>query len=181
MRRTILTGFFLLVSAGSLPAQEPLHAHGASPYADLRDREIKALPDEEVRSLLAGEGMGFALPAELNGYPGPRHVLEWADSLGLTPEQRERTGRLMEGMLREARRLGARIVEAERALDQAFSAGAVTEPALRRATLELGELRGELRATHLAAHLVMRELLTPHQVHRYQLLRGYGADHGETH
>ena len=30
--------------------------------------------------------MGLALAAELNGYPGPLHVIELADSLRLTPE-----------------------------------------------------------------------------------------------
>ena len=32
--------------------------------------------------------MGLALAAELNGYPGPSHVLELADKLELSAEQR---------------------------------------------------------------------------------------------
>ena len=33
-------------------------------------------------------GMGLALAAELNGYPGPAHVIELAKSLGLSEPQR---------------------------------------------------------------------------------------------
>ncbi|MDP2956413.1 MAG: hypothetical protein Q8N53_08320 [Longimicrobiales bacterium] len=32
--------------------------------------------------------MGMARPAELNGFPGPRHVLDLADLLALAPDQR---------------------------------------------------------------------------------------------
>ena len=51
---------------------------------------MKSLSDQQLSDLRAGRGMGMALPAELNGYPGPVHVLELADALGLTPEQREK-------------------------------------------------------------------------------------------
>lgn len=154
------------------------HAHGESSYADHTDREIKALSADEVQGLLEGQGMEMALPAELNGFPGPLHVLELADSLALTPAQREATERIREAMLTEARRLGALVVDAERALDRAFAAGTLTASQLREATRELGLLRGELRAAHLAAHLEMKALLSQHQVHRYAELRGYGAAHG---
>lgn len=46
--------------------------------------------------------MGLALPAELNGYPGPLHTLEHADELGLTFEQRARTKALFDAMRVEA-------------------------------------------------------------------------------
>jgi hypothetical protein len=39
-----------------------------------------------VASLLKGDGMGFAKAAELNGYPGPAHVLSVAKELNLTDE-----------------------------------------------------------------------------------------------
>ena len=58
--------------------------------------------------------MGFALPAELNGYPGPRHVLDLADGLELTEVQAERTQELFECMQREAIATGERyIVDSE--------------------------------------------------------------------
>ena len=51
-------------------------------------REVKALSAEQMTALAAGRGMGSALAAELNGYPGPLHVLELADPLGLSEGQR---------------------------------------------------------------------------------------------
>jgi hypothetical protein len=40
--------------------------------------------------------MGLALAAELNGYPGPIHVLQLSDKLGLTPEQKARVQSLFD-------------------------------------------------------------------------------------
>jgi hypothetical protein len=42
-----------------------------SPYAGMQTRPIKALSAEQVADLKAGRGMGLAMAAELNGYPGP--------------------------------------------------------------------------------------------------------------
>ena len=58
-----------------------------SPYAGQEARSIKALSADEIEGLLAGKGMGFAKAAELNGYPGPAHVLELAQQLRLSDEQ----------------------------------------------------------------------------------------------
>ena len=56
-------------------------AHSQSPYAGMQARPIKALSSEQIADLKAGRGMGLALTAELNGYPGPAHLLELADKL----------------------------------------------------------------------------------------------------
>ena len=61
--------------------------HGLSaqtPYAGQQTRPIKALSDQQVADLIAGRGIGLALAAELNGYPGPSHLLELADRLDLS-------------------------------------------------------------------------------------------------
>lgn len=172
----------LLMSAlaAALPlcagAQE--HPEHASPYAGHRDREIKALSQDEVEGLLAGEGMGFALPAELNGNPGPKHVLELADELGLTPGQLERTRAVENEMSARARALGAELVDAERALDRAFADGTISADGLTEMTSDVGSLRAKLRAVHLSAHLNVTEILTRRQRHLYQRLRGYGGGHG---
>lgn len=167
----------LLLIATPLWAQQA-HDHGNSPYVGMETRAVKALSEADIQSLLAGEGMSLALAAELNGYPGPRHVLEMAEALGLEPDQREVTERVMSDMLAEAQELGARIVAAERALDEAFSSGTVSEEGVREAVAELADLQGQLRAAHLVAHIAMMEVLTTHQVHRYSELRGYGSQHG---
>ncbi|MFW6201152.1 MAG: Spy/CpxP family protein refolding chaperone [Gemmatimonadota bacterium] len=168
----------LITALSAVPAAAAAQGHDhASPYVDLRDREVKALSADDVDALLAGEGMGFALTAELNGYPGPKHVLELADSLELTAEQRERTLAVMDAMAAEARELGARLVDAERSFDQAFAEQTIRADRVREAARAIGALRGELRAVHLAAHLSMMQILTRHQRHVYQELRGYGVAH----
>lgn len=166
----------LLLTAvlSATPAAAQSH-HGASPYADLHSREIKALSREEVEGLLDGEGLGFALAAELNGLPGPRHVLELADALGLTDEQRDAVTAIEREMRGEAVELGRRLVDAERALDALFRDGRATPEAVRAATGEAGRLRAELRAVHLLAHLSVTETLAPAQVEEYGRLRGYAV------
>ena len=146
-----------------------------APSAAWQERGIKALSPERIEDYLTGRGMGMALPAELNGYPGPLHVLELADELGLTADQRAQTERLFEDMRRRAIELGAQIVEREALLDEMFVAATVSAATLRDAALALGRLSGELRAHHLTYHLAMRDLLDPHQLAAYQRLRGHAA------
>jgi Spy/CpxP family protein refolding chaperone len=171
----------LLVLAFRTGAAVAQHDHAAmampghSPYAGMLSREIKALSDTQITQYRAGDGMGLALAAELNHYPGPRHVLELADSLALTPEQRSTIVTVQDAMSAEARRLGDAIVAQERALDRAFAGSTVTEPQLRAWTADIARLQGELRYTHLRAHLAVRAVLTPAQARRYDRLRGYSG------
>src|SRR3990172_8479974 len=87
MRRSLLIVTFLLAATTRGGAQQ--HQHGQSPYAGLEGREIKALSPEQIQELRNGDGMGLALAAELNHYPGPRHVLELAHELALSPKQQD--------------------------------------------------------------------------------------------
>ena len=166
----------LFLASGLFLAPDPVagqHSHQHSPYAGEEGREIKALSADEVAGLLSGEGLGFAKAAELNGIPGPRHVLDLAGELGLTAEQRAGVDRVFVAMREEAVELGRRIVERERALDLSFAEGA-TPGGIRDLTREIGLLRGRLRAVHLAAHLETAALLTGEQIAEYGRLRGYG-------
>ena len=125
--------------------------------------------------------MGMARPAELNGFPGPRHVLDLADSLALTPDQRSEVQGIFERMQERATALGRQVVAAEGALDTLFAAGTVGEAPLAERVKAVEALRSELRIVHLTAHLETKALLTTHQVHTYDRLRGYGAHvHGGT-
>lgn len=162
----------LLLAGASVPAPV-LAQHGASPYAGQEDRAIKALAPETVAGLRRAEGMGLAKAAELNGWPGPRHVLDLAEELELTPVQERRARELFEAMRTEAVRLGEAIIERERALDRAFAGSTVADRELTRRTAEIARLWGELRTVHLRAHLAMRQVLDPAQVRRYAELRGY--------
>ncbi|MGB1816363.1 MAG: hypothetical protein ACPHJ3_13480, partial [Rubripirellula sp.] len=46
-------------------------------------RVIKSLSSSDIDGLLSGAGMGYAMAAELNRFPGPKHVLELADEMGI--------------------------------------------------------------------------------------------------
>src|SRR5215470_5926245 len=63
----------------------PGTAQEQRPYAGLQNRSIKTLSDQQIADLNAGRGMGLALAAELNGYPGPIHAIELAEQLHLSP------------------------------------------------------------------------------------------------
>jgi Spy/CpxP family protein refolding chaperone len=142
-------------------------------YAGEERREIKSLSAEEIEQLLRGHGMGLAKAAELNHYPGPRHVLELAGDLQLTREQRAHTQATFERMRGEAVRLGRQIVEREKELNALFAKGDIDSGKLQTATADIARLQGLLRAVHLAAHLEMRRLLSPAQIKKYDELRGY--------
>lgn len=157
-------------------------APAASPYAGMERRAVKALSSQQIADLKAGRGMGLALPAELNGYPGPLHVLELADALQLSNEQRARTKALVDAMKAETIPIGERVIAEETALDRLFAEKRVTRGSLDAATLRIATAQGELRAGHLRYHLAMVEVLSPTQITRYAELRGYAAgdhrDHG---
>jgi hypothetical protein len=143
-------------------------------YAGQQARTIKALSDDDVAALRKGEGMGMAKAAELNGYPGPAHVLTLAAQLGLTETQLRDVRAIFERMSAAAKPLGGELIAQEQALDQLFAKGDITPNRLTAATAAIAELQGRLRSVHLAAHLATRALLNADQLARYQQLRGYG-------
>jgi Spy/CpxP family protein refolding chaperone len=145
------------------------------PYAGDAGREIKALSPDEVKQYLSGAGMGYAKAAELNHFPGPMHALELADKLGLTAEQRAEVKRLMDAHKAEARAIGAKLVESERALDALFRSGKVGQEALAEAVRAAAGAAGEYRLSHLETHRRVRALLSAEQVARYDELRGYAT------
>jgi Spy/CpxP family protein refolding chaperone len=161
----------LILLAGPGVAQQ--HQHGHSPYAGLQQRGVKALSDQQLGDLQAGRGMGLALAAELNGYPGPLHVMELADRLQLSSDQAQRVRGLYEAMKSEAIAVGEKLIAAELELDRQFAERKITPAVLASLAAQIGERQGELRAVHLKYHLTTAELLTPDQKRRYGELRGY--------
>lgn len=169
-----------------LPFPAALAQVPASPYAGQEEREIKALSPEDVDAYLTGKGMGLAKAAELNGYAGPKHVLELASQLDLTPAQRAKTEALFASMVSDASASGRLLIAEERKLDQLFATKAMTPELLARALAEIGALQAKVRAVHLQAHLAQVAILTPEQNRRYAQLRGYEsagahASHGSAH
>lgn len=151
----------------------PVACFAASPYAGEQSRNIKSLSQEDVAGYIDGKGMGFAKAAELNGYPGPAHVLELADRLVLTPAQRARTEEIFRRMQTRARELGERLVEEERRLDESFASKTVSHQSLAASVDAIAAIRSQLRATHLQAHLDQTEILSAAQRAAYSHLRGY--------
>ncbi|MFZ5782093.1 MAG: Spy/CpxP family protein refolding chaperone [Pseudomonadota bacterium] len=146
------------------------------PYGGMQTRAIKTLSDQQIADLRAGRGMGLALAAELNGYPGPVHVLELAEHLDLTDEQRDRMRQLFDAMKGETIALGERLINAEASLDRAFATKAITDRSLSEDVDAIGTLQAALRTAHLKYHLATRALLSEQQIARYAELRGYGTD-----
>lgn len=165
--------FTLAITAVAL-AQEV-----TSSYAGQQDRDIKSLSAEDVDAYLAGKGMGFAKAAELNGYAGPKHVLELASQLDLTSEQRARTESLLASMSAEAASLGQLLVAEERRLDQLFATKTITPELLSKSLTDIGTLQAKVREAHLRAHIAQVDILAPEQSRRYNQLRGYdgSGDH----
>jgi Spy/CpxP family protein refolding chaperone len=122
--------------------------------------------------LLNGEGMGQAMYAEMNGFPGPKHVLDLADTLKLTPAQREAVQEFFDEMKGKSRELGKKIVELEEQLISKFQSGIQSETEIATLSEHLGTLRGQLRSLHLIAHLKTRRVLTEEQIILYKKLRG---------
>jgi hypothetical protein len=181
----LLAGLALGAPAATTAQDGGEHRHApedAPPYADLLAVEGTSMTAEQLAELRAGSGMQLALPAELNSYPGPLHVLELADQLDISDAARAEVEAIRAAMLEAAIVEGEAVIEADRALASAFRAGAreggpsPTPEEVARLTAELARKRGELQAIHLDAHLKTRALLTDEQIATYDRLRGYGGD-----
>lgn len=161
----------------AIPVSAVAQHQGHSPYAGIEGREIKSLSAEDVEDLRVGRGWGLALAAELNGVPGPAHLLELKDGIGLSPDQVLTIEAIFAAMQAEAQAAGERLIAAEAAIEAAFRAGDLTPEALRTLIDAAAEARANLRFIHLSRHLETPPLLTVEQIARYNELRGYdGAD-----
>ena len=165
-------GGVLLLAMGSMPATAK-QAHDPSSHAQSRGTEVVSLTDEEVRALRLGEGMGLARAAELNHFPGPRHLLELAPELGLSDEQIARIRAIHDRMKSEAMAKGEDIIMAEGHLAGLFASGEPTARETARVTGHLGAMRGQLQAIHLLAHIEAARELSAGQIREYDRLRGY--------
>jgi Spy/CpxP family protein refolding chaperone len=166
----VLTGLVTAVAA-----QHTGHSpqHHKSAYAELMSRPIRALSSEQIADLRAGRGMGLSLPAELNDYPGPKHAVELAEPLRLTPDQRTRAVGLVDAMSNEAISLGTEIILLEQSLEALFADRKANTEDVRALVAKIGTAQASLRFVHLKYHLAMRDELTPEQIQTYSVLRGY--------
>lgn len=122
-------------------------------------------------ALEQGSGAGVAMYADLNGYPGPKHILEMEHQLNLNLGQIRAIETVLDEMSEQARAKGKTIVKKEQELNALFRTGTAELEAVSRLATDIGRLRGELRAIHLTAHIHAKQILTDEQTRRYNELR----------
>ena len=120
-----------LVTVLTAVASSQAFGQSHSKYVGQEMRTIKSLSSKDIAELQRGGGWGFAKTAELNGIPGPLHVLEMKDQIALTVDQISRISAVYKWMLTEAKALGRRFIELEQALDRNFRNGSISERCLR--------------------------------------------------
>ena len=164
--------FALLLSGLAAGASEGASPH-RSEYAGQESRAIKSLSAEDVAELRRGGGWGLARAAELNGAPGPVHLLEMKEEIGLDETQRAAVAAIYKRMRSGAVSLGERLIELERRLESHFRSRSVTDALLRASLNAIARTRSELRYVHLSAHLETLKILSEEQIRSYGALRGY--------
>lgn len=172
----------LLIGAFALSAQaaEPGHAP-KSKYAGQETRAIKSLSPDDIAELMRGGGWGLAKAAELNGVPGPAHLLEMKDKVPLDGAQVAAITDIYTAMKARAIGQGKRLIDLERALEVHFRNRTITDALLRSSLAAISEARMELRYIHLATHLKTPDILSPAQIQKYNGLRGYSGDGAGSH
>jgi hypothetical protein len=176
MKSLFILSFVLAFAITTVIATAQDHSGHASRYAGFETRAIKSLSETDIEELRRGGGWGLALAAELNGIPGPAHLLELRDEIPLSAEQVTHIQTIFEEMRTEAIATGVRLIEAEAAIEAAFRDGALDDTRLQSLITEAEAARAELRFIHLSRHLSTPRLLSEEQVARYNALRGYGSD-----
>ena len=164
----------ILLCSLVVPLTLPITAQGTN-YAGQQTRDIKSLSEADIDDLKNGRGWGLAKPAELSGLPGPAHLLELKSELKLSASQIDSITDIYNEMHQRAKTLGQRYIDEERQLQQLLVDPAVTDEQLQQKVLLNAATRGELRYTHLRAHLQTLVVLEAEQIEHYNTLRGYNG------
>ena len=151
------------------------HSH-KSKYAGEEKREIKSLSATDIEELQNGKGWGLAKAAELNGVPGPAHLLEMKEEIELSAEQIRVIEDIYIKMKQEAVSLGLELIELERELNNHFANRTITNELLRQILQKIAQVHGQLRYVHLSTHLKTPDILKSEQITLYNKLRGYSSD-----
>ncbi len=166
----------LLIGAFALSAEAAESGHTPkSKYAGQETRDIKSLSPDDIAELRRGGGWGLAKAAELNGVPGPAHLLEMKDKVPLDGAQVAAITKIFTAMKARAIGQGKRLIDLERALESHFRERTITDALLRSSLAAISEARMELRYIHLATHLKTPDILSPDQIKKYNTLRGYSG------
>lgn len=151
------------------------HTH-KSKYVGEEKREIKSLSATDIEELQNGKGWGLAKAAELNGVPGPVHLLEMREEINLSAEQVQAIEEIYRKMKQQAVPLGLELIELERELNNHFANQTITDELLVRLLQTIAQVYRELRYVHLSAHLKTPNILKSEQITLYNKLRGYSSD-----
>lgn len=170
---TVQVLVLMLIAAFSVSAAD--HSH-KSKYAGEEKREIKSLSETDIEELQNGKGWGLAKAAELNGVPGPVHLLEMKEEIELSAEQTRAIENIYMKMKQEAVPLGLELIELERELNNHFANRTITNELLRQIVQKIAQVHGQLRYVHLSTHLKTPDILRSEQITLYNRLRGYSSD-----
>lgn len=164
----------LVMSPLAVLGQMQHHGGGSnSPYAGQQHRAITSLSADDQQALGQGEGWGLAKPAELNGVPGPAHLLERSEQIGLSQTQVTQLEQQFRDVKAQAIALGQAYMAAEQALDDYFRGGELDDRTLRQKVDQAEQARANLRFLHLSYHHRTLDVVTPELVQAYNRLRGY--------
>lgn len=147
-----------------------------SKYVGQEKRKIKSLSETDIEELRNGKGWGLAKAAELNGVPGPVHLLEMKREIDLSTDQVRAIEALYKKMKQEAIPLGLELIELESDLNKHFANRTITYDLLGVLLERVAQVQKKLRYVHLSAHLKTPNILTPEQIVLYNEMRGYSSD-----
>ncbi len=172
MNKIIALLGFMIILFPPIVLADSGHGH-MSEYVGQEKRPIKSLSESDIDDLQNGKGWGLAKAAELNGVPGPIHLLEMKEEIALSKEQVERITALYEEMKKEAKLLGEELIMHERELNDHFANGTINAGLLKGLLVKIEGTRMKLRYVHLSTHLKTPAIVTEEQVKLYNKLRGY--------
>ena len=175
MNTKITVEVLVLMLTATFAFAETNHSH-KSKYAGEEKREIKSLSATDIEELQNGKGWGLAKAAELNGVPGPVHLLEMKEEIDLSAEQIRTIENIFTKMKQEAVPLGLELIELERELNNHFANRTITDELLRQILQGIAQVHRQLRYVHLSAHLNTPDILKSEQITLYNKLRGYSSD-----
>jgi hypothetical protein len=173
IKATILFLILVLIPMSSFSAAD--HSH-KSKYAGEEKREIKSLSETDIEELKNGKGWGLAKAAELNGVPGPVHLLEMKEEIDLSAQQIQVIEDIYKKMKQEAIPLGLELIELEMELNNHFANRTITDELLRQILQRIAQVHRQLRYVHLSTHLKTPDILKSEQIALYNKLRGYSSD-----
>jgi len=170
----VLFGLFMILLP-SIALSDSGNGH-KSRYIGQEKRAIKSLSESDIDELMNGKGWGLAKAAELNGVPGPVHLLELKEDIALSKEQVEKIEAIYREMKKEAVEFGERLIELERELNDHFANGTIRDALLKDLLDKIEDTHKKLRYVHLSAHLKTPLVVSEEQIKQYNKLRGYSDD-----